>query len=101
MVTTGRTGKLTTKADEIAGLRPSAPGGSSEKIADLKVHVYGHVAVATFRIDTTGSDDTGANHRRARYREVWVHRDSRRQFGRFAQQPDAGIVRHRTGDAFR
>jgi ketosteroid isomerase-like protein len=79
MVTTGRTGKLTTKADEIAGLRPSAPGGSSEKIADLKVHVYGHVAVTTFRIETTGSDDTGAYHRRARYREVWVHRDSRRQ----------------------
>ena len=79
MMTTGRTGKLTTKADEIAALRPSAPAGGSEKVDDLKVQIYGNVGVTTFRIDTTGTDDSGAYHRRARYTEVWVHRDDRWQ----------------------
>ena len=79
MLTTGRTGKLTTKADELASVRASSGNGGSDKIDDLKVHVYGHVAVATFKIDTTGTDDTGPYHRIARYTEVWVHRDGRWQ----------------------
>ncbi|HEX2060232.1 MAG TPA: nuclear transport factor 2 family protein [Thermoanaerobaculia bacterium] len=80
LVTTGRTGRVTTKAEEIADVKPSATSsGGGEKIDDLKVRAYGDVAVTTFLIDVTGVDKTGPYHRVARYTEVWLHRDGRWQ----------------------
>lgn len=79
-LTTGRTGKVTGKAAEIASVRRSmGAGGGGDKIDDFQIRVYGDVAVATFALDTTGTDETGPYHRLARYTEVWVFRESRWQ----------------------
>ena len=79
IVTTGRTGTVTNKAQEIADIKPAPAQSGSETIQDLKVQAYGHVAIATFRIDVTGVDETGPYHRLARYTEAWVRRDGRWQ----------------------
>lgn len=79
MLTTGRTGEVTTKAQELASIRASQGAGSTEKIEDLRVHAYGDTAVTTFKIDVSGTDNTGPYHRVARYTEVWVFRDGRWQ----------------------
>ena len=78
LVTTGRTGRVTTKAEEIAGIL-SSTGGGADRVTDLRVQPYGDVAVATFRLETSGSDDTGPYQRTARYTEVWHFRDGRWQ----------------------
>ena len=79
VVTTGRTGMVTTKAQEIADIKPANLQSGSETIDDLRVRAYGDVAIATFRIDVTGSDKSGPYHRLARYTDVWVRRDGRWQ----------------------
>ncbi|HEX8322021.1 nuclear transport factor 2 family protein [Longimicrobium sp.] len=78
VATTGRTGRVTTKAQEMAGIL-SSTGGGADRVTELRVQPYGDVAVATFRLETSGSDDTGPYTRTARYTEVWHFRDGRWQ----------------------
>jgi ketosteroid isomerase-like protein len=77
--TTGRTGKVTTKAQEMADILSPTTGGGEDKVQELRVQSYGDAAVATFKLDTRGTDRTGPYHRVARYTEVWISRDGRWQ----------------------
>lgn len=77
--TTGRTGKVTTKAQEMADILSPTTGGGEDKVQELRVQSYGDAAVATFKLDTRGTDRNGPYHRVARYTEVWISRDGRWQ----------------------
>lgn len=79
IVTTGRTGRVTSKREEMADILNPTMGGGEDRLEELRVRSYGQVAVATFRLVSTGTDRTGPYHRTARYTEVWVHRDGRWQ----------------------
>lgn len=77
--TTGRTGRVTTKAQEMADILAQSSGGGEDRVDELRVQVHGVTAVATFKLDTRGSDRNGPYHRVARYTEVWIYRDGRWQ----------------------
>jgi ketosteroid isomerase-like protein len=78
VMTTGRTGRVTTKAEEIADIL-AQEGGGDDQVTDLRVRAYGNTAIATFRLTATGSDRNGPYTRTARYTESWIHRDGRWQ----------------------
>jgi ketosteroid isomerase-like protein len=79
VMTTGRTGRVTTKAEELAEILSPTTGGGEDRVEDLRVQAYGVTAVATFRLVSTGADRTGPYRRTARYTEVWIYRDARWQ----------------------
>ncbi len=79
VLTTGRTGRVTNKAQEMADILAPTTGGGSDRVDDLRVQPYGNVAVATFRLSSSGSDASGPYQRTARYTEVWLFRDGRWQ----------------------
>ena len=83
VLTTGRTGKVTSKAEEMADLLAPASGpaddGDPDRIEDLQIQSHGHIGIATFRLVTSGRDSSGTYHRNARYTEVWLYRDGRWQ----------------------
>ena len=79
VLTTGRTGRVTTKAEEMADILSPATGGGDDRVEELRVQTHGHVAVATFRLVSSGTDRAGPYRRTARYTEVWVYRDGRWQ----------------------
>lgn len=75
VLTTGRTGRVTNKAQEMADILAPTTGGGDDRLDDLRVRAYGHTAVATFRLTSSGSDASGPYQRTARYTEVWIFRD--------------------------
>lgn len=79
VLTTGRTGRVTNKAQEMADILAPTTGGGDDRLDDLRVQPYGNVAVATFRLTSSGSDAGGPYQRTARYTEVWLFRDGRWQ----------------------
>lgn len=79
VLTTGRTGRVTNKAQEMADILAPTTGGGSDRVDDLRVQPYGNVAVATFRLTSSGSDAAGPYQRTARYTEVWHFREGRWQ----------------------
>jgi len=79
VLTTGRTGRVTTKAEEMADILGPTTGGGEDRVDELRVQAHGRVAVATFRLVSSGTDRSGPYRRAARYTEVWVHRDGRWQ----------------------
>ena len=76
---TGRTGRVTSKAEEIADILDPRNGAGVDRVDDLKVRTFGGTAVATFKLTAKGTDATGPYDRTARYTEVWSHRDGRWQ----------------------
>lgn len=79
VVTTGRTGRVTTKEDEIADILRTGASAASDQVTDLRIRAYGNMAIATFRLTAGGTDATGPYERTARYTESWIHRDGRWQ----------------------
>lgn len=79
VLTTGRTGRVTNKAQEMADILAPTTGGGNDRLDDLRVQPYGNVAVATFRLTSSGSDAAGPYQRTARYTEVWHFREGRWQ----------------------
>lgn len=79
VLTTGRTGRVTNKAQEMADILAPTTGGGGDRLDDLRVQPYGNTAVATFRLTSSGSDAGGPYHRTARYTEVWLFRAGRWQ----------------------
>lgn len=79
VLTTGRTGRVTNKAQEMADILAPTTGGGDDRLEDLRVQPYGNTAIATFRLTSSGSDASGPYHRTARYTEVWLFRDGRWQ----------------------
>lgn len=79
VLTTGRTGRVTNKAQEMADILAPTTGGGGDRVDGLRVQPYGNVAVATFRLTSSGSDASGPYQRTARYTEVWLFREGRWQ----------------------
>lgn len=79
VVTTGRTGRVTGKAEEMADILATGNASGADRVDELQIQVHGNVAIATFRLTTAGTDRTGPYQRTARYTEVWVHRAGRWQ----------------------
>lgn len=79
VLTTGRTGRVTNKAQEMADILAPTTGGGDDRLDDLRVQPYGNMAVATFRLTSSGSDAGGPYQRTARYTEVWLFREGRWQ----------------------
>lgn len=77
--TTGRTGAVTTRDTELIEILDPSLGGGEDEVSDFVVRAYGHVGVATFRLDATGVDRSGPYRRSARYTETWVFREGRWQ----------------------
>lgn len=77
--TSGRNGKVTNKAEELADAKDPANTTESEVLEDLKVQDLGNVAVATGKITVKGKDKNGPYNRVSRFTDVWVRRDGRWQ----------------------
>lgn len=77
--TTGRTGKVTNKAEELAGAKDPASVVTSENIEVRQVQAYGDVAVATGKYAVKGKDKDGPFDRHGLFTDVWVKRDGRWQ----------------------
>lgn len=76
----GRTGKMTNKAEEIADMKTRKGSITSEEITDLSTRKEGDTVVATGVNHVKGIDGDGkAYDRRTAYTDVWVKRDGRWQ----------------------
>ena len=73
-----RTGKLTTKADEIADIKNRKDVFASVAASDMQVRVEGNTGVVTGVYHMKGRDEKGQPlDRRIRYTDVYVKRDGR------------------------
>jgi ketosteroid isomerase-like protein len=73
-----RTGKLTTKADEIADIKNRKDVFTSVAASDMQVRVEGNTGVVTGVYHMQGRDEKGQPlDRRIRYTDVYVKRDGR------------------------
>lgn len=73
-----RTGKLTTKADELADMRSRKDTFTSVGASDMEVRVEGDTGVVTGVYHMKGRDEKGQPiDRRIRYTDVYVKRDGR------------------------
>jgi ketosteroid isomerase-like protein len=79
LITNGQTGELTTKTEALSSFGAPQQAGGTSKIEDLRINVYGNVAVTAFGIDVSGNDNNRPYHRFVRNTEVWVFRDGRWQ----------------------
>ncbi len=77
--TSGRTGKVTNKAEDLADAKDPASVVTSENIEVRQVQVYGDVAVATGKYAVKGKDKGGPFDRQGLFTDVWVKRDGRWQ----------------------
>jgi ketosteroid isomerase-like protein len=74
----GRTGKATTKAEDIAGIKKTTV--DSAVLSGLNVRTQGDTAVVTGLTHNKGKDDKGvAFDRKIRFTDVWVKRDGKWQ----------------------
>lgn len=74
----GRTGKATTKAEDIAGIKKTTL--DSANLSGLDVRMQGDTAVVTGLTHNKGKDDKGAAFdRKIRFTDVWVRRDGKWQ----------------------
>jgi len=74
----GRTGKPTTKADNIANIKKTTVDSAS--LSGLDVRMQGDTAVITGLTHNKGKDDKGAAFdRKIRFTDVWVKRDGKWQ----------------------
>ena len=74
----GRTGKVSTKAEDIAGFKTTTV--DSARLSDLDVRLKGDTAVVTGMTHNKGKDDKGAAFdRKIRFTDVWVKRDGKWQ----------------------
>ena len=77
--TSSRTGKVNSKAEDLADAKDPVNTTESEVLEDLKVQDHGNVAVATGKITVKGKDKTGPFTRQSRFTDVWAKRDGRWQ----------------------
>ncbi|HWQ31681.1 MAG TPA: nuclear transport factor 2 family protein [Blastocatellia bacterium] len=77
--TSSRTGKVTSKTEDLADAKDPANTAESEVLEDLKAQDHGNVAVATGKVTVKGKDKTGPFTRQSRFTDVWVKRDGRWQ----------------------
>lgn len=74
----GRTGKATTKAEDIAGFKTNTVDSAS--LSGLDVRMQGDLALVTGLTHNKGKDDKGvAFDRKIRFTDVWVKRDGKWQ----------------------
>jgi ketosteroid isomerase-like protein len=74
----GRTGKATTKAQDIAGIKKTTT--DSANLSGVEVRIQGDTAVVTGLTHNKGKDDKGAAFdRKTRFTDVWVKRDGKWQ----------------------
>jgi ketosteroid isomerase-like protein len=74
----GRTGKATTKAEDIAGIKKTTT--DSANLSGVEVRMQGDTAVVTGLTHNKGKDDKGAAFdRKTRFTDVWVKRDGKWQ----------------------
>lgn len=78
-VTSGRTGKVTNKSEELAMAKDPANTTESEVVSDLKVIDLGNTAVAIGKDTAKGKDKGVAFTRVSNFTDVWVNRDGRWQ----------------------
>jgi ketosteroid isomerase-like protein len=74
----GRTGKATTKAQDIAGIKSTTVDSAS--LSGVEVRMQGDTAVVTGLTQNKGKDEKGvAFDRKIRFTDVWVKRDGKWQ----------------------
>lgn len=72
-------GEITTKEQALESIRPSPEPGNRGKLEEFRVSVFDDVAVATYEIHVSGTDDVRPVHRTVRHTEVWVFLEERWQ----------------------
>lgn len=73
-----RTGKFTSKAEDIADAKASKSDTTAARVSDLNVRMSGDVAVVTGEYHAAGKDEKGANFaRHVAFTDVWKKQDGR------------------------